>query len=42
MQVEVDRDVSVSAKSVGELGKVTAWPGNLVITTRQDPVAKAQ
>jgi hypothetical protein len=30
MQVEVDRDVSVSAKTVGELRKVTVWPENLV------------
>jgi hypothetical protein len=36
MQVEVDRDVSVSAKTVGELRKVTAWPENLVIATPQD------
>ena len=36
MQVEVDRDVSVSAKTVGELRKVTAWPGNSVITTPQE------
>jgi hypothetical protein len=36
MQVEVDRDVRVSAKTVGELRKVTVWPENLVITTPQD------
>jgi hypothetical protein len=36
MQVEVDRDVSVSAKSVAELRKVTVWPENLVITTPHD------
>ena len=36
MRVEVDRDVSVSAKTVGELRKVTAWPENLVITTPQE------
>ena len=36
MQVEVDRDVSVSAKTVGELRKVTVWPENLVITTPQE------
>ena len=36
MQVEVDRDASVSAKTVGELRKVTVWPENLVITTPQE------
>jgi hypothetical protein len=33
MRVELDPDVGVSAKTVGELRKVTAWPENLVITT---------
>ena len=33
MQVEVDPDIGVSAKTVGELRKVTAWPENLAITT---------
>src|SRR5262245_53731275 len=33
MRVEVDRDIGVSAKTVGELRKVTTWPENLVITT---------
>jgi len=32
MRVELDQGVGVSAKTVGELRKVTAWPGNLVIT----------
>jgi hypothetical protein len=32
MRVEVDPDVGVSAKTVGELRKVTAWPENLAIT----------
>ncbi len=36
MQVEVDRDVGVSAKTVGELRKATVWPENLVITTPQE------
>lgn len=36
MRVEVDRDIGVSAKTVGELRKVTAWPANLVITTPQE------
>jgi hypothetical protein len=33
MPVEVDADIGVSAKTVGELRKVTAWPENLAITT---------
>jgi hypothetical protein len=37
MQVEADQDIGVSAKTVGELRKVTAWPENLAITTPQDP-----
>ena len=36
MRVEVDRDIGVSAKTVGDLRKMTAWPENLVITTPQD------
>lgn len=36
MRVELDPEVGVSAKTVGELRKVTAWPENLVITTPQD------
>ena len=36
MRVEVDTDIGVSAKSVGELRKVTAWPENLVIVTPQE------
>ena len=36
MRVEVDTDIGVSAKSVGELRKVTAWPENLVIITPQE------
>ena len=35
MQVEADVGTGVSAKTVGELRKVTAWPENLVITTPQ-------
>jgi hypothetical protein len=37
MRVEVDRDVRVSAKTVGELRRAAAWPENLVITTPQEP-----
>ncbi len=33
MRVEVDRDIGVSAKTVGELRKLTAWPENLAIST---------
>jgi hypothetical protein len=33
MGVEIDKNISVSAKTVGELRKVTAWPENLAITT---------
>jgi len=36
MRVEVDRDIGLSAKTVGELRKVKAWPDNLVITTPQE------
>jgi hypothetical protein len=36
MHVEADPDIGVSAKTVGELRKVTAWPENLAITTPQE------
>ena len=36
MRVEVDPDIGVSAKTVGQLRQVTAWPDNLVITTPQE------
>src|SRR5439155_2025107 len=36
MRVEVDRGIRVSAKTVGELRKVTAWPDNLVIIPPQE------
>ena len=36
MRVEVDPDVRVSVKTVGELRKVTAWPDNCAIATPQD------
>ncbi|MBX9843883.1 MAG: hypothetical protein K2Z80_18955 [Xanthobacteraceae bacterium] len=39
MRVEVDPDIAVSAKTVGELRKVTAWPENLAITTPPEPYA---
>lgn len=33
MRVEIDRGVGVSAKTVGELRKVSRWPENLAVTT---------
>jgi len=36
MRVEADRGTGVSAKTVGELRRVTAWPENLAITTPQE------
>jgi hypothetical protein len=36
MWVEVDRGVGVSAKSVGDLRKLTRWPGTLAITTPRE------
>jgi hypothetical protein len=36
MRVEADPDIGVSATTVGELRKVTAWPENLVIATPQE------
>jgi hypothetical protein len=41
MHVEVDPDIGVSAKTVGELWKLTAWPDNLVITTPPEPDAES-
>jgi hypothetical protein len=35
MRVEADKNLGVTAHTVGELRKVTAWPENLVITTPQ-------
>jgi hypothetical protein len=36
MRVEADADIGVSAKSVGELRKLAAWPENLAVTIPQD------
>jgi hypothetical protein len=36
MPVEADAGIGVSAKTVGELCKVTTWSENLVITTSQE------
>ena len=33
MRVEVDPDIGVSARTVGQLRKVTTWPENLAIIT---------
>jgi len=35
MRIELEPGVTVSAKTVGELRKITSWPENLVITTPQ-------
>jgi len=42
MHVEADRGIGVSAKTVGELRKVAAWPDNLVITTPRHAIPRAQ
>jgi hypothetical protein len=36
MRVEVDPDIEVSAKTVGELREVTTWQDNYCIATPQD------
>ena len=36
MRVEVDRGIGVAAKSVGDLRKLTTWPGNLAIRTPRE------
>jgi hypothetical protein len=41
MRVEVDRGIGVSAKSVGDLRKLTTWPGNLAITTPRERHAES-
>jgi hypothetical protein len=33
MRVQVDPDIGVPARTVGELRKVTTWPGNLAVIT---------
>jgi hypothetical protein len=37
MQVKADPGIEVSAKAVGELRKLTAWPVGLAIATPLDP-----
>ena len=36
MRVEVDPDIELSAKTVGELHEATAWPETLAVTTPQE------
>jgi len=36
MRIEAEPGIAVSAKTVGELRKVTSWPDNLVIITPQE------
>lgn len=36
MRVEVDHDVEVAAKTVGELRNAKTWPENLTITTPRE------
>ena len=36
MRVEADPDIGVSAKTVGELRKVTTWPERCVVATPQE------
>jgi len=41
MRVEADPGVGVSAKTVGELRKLTTWSENLVVTTPQEHHAES-
>src|SRR5262249_3618538 len=41
MRVEADKNLGVSAKTVGELRRVTAWSENLVITTPEEVRAES-
>ena len=36
MRIEVEPGIAVSAKTVGELRKMTSWPENLVVPTPQE------
>ena len=36
VRVEVESGIEVSAKTVGELRKLTTWPGDLAITTPRE------
>jgi hypothetical protein len=42
MQVEIDKNIGgVSAKTIGELRKVTTWPGNLAVITPDAGILRA-
>jgi len=41
MAVEVDPDIEVSARTIGELRKATVWPENLAITTPNESYAES-
>ena len=36
MRIEVEPGIAVSAKTVGELRKVTSWPENVVVSVPQE------
>jgi hypothetical protein len=36
MRVEVDSDIKISAKTVGEVRKVSVWPENLAMSTPKE------
>ena len=40
MRVEVDPGIGVSARTVGQLRRLTDWPGNLAVITPRDPNAR--
>jgi hypothetical protein len=42
MQVEVDPEIEVSAKTVGDLRKVAAWPANLAVIPRLEAIPRAR
>jgi hypothetical protein len=41
MRIDAEPGIGVSAKTVGELRKVTSWPENLVITTPPEHYAES-
>ena len=41
MRLQVDSDIRLSAKTVGQLRKVKVWPEDLVITTPQQRQPKS-
>jgi hypothetical protein len=42
MHVEADPGLGVSAKTVGDLRKIMAWPENLAIPSRRNTISQAQ